>query len=159
MARSRLFDVSGNECRHSCSPANVALRPAIATSKAVRDAADARISSVRRWPPRQPSPATLLMSETGVTNSFGTHASSVQSGLSTPEACVPDETISSTYRHAVPLDRANVDTDQIIPKQFLKRVERTGFGQFLFYDWRFQPDGQPMPGFRLMNVDTVAAPS
>ena len=39
-----------------------------------------------------------------------------------------------------PLDRANVDTDQIIPKQFLKRIERTGFGQFLFHDWREQPD-------------------
>ncbi|HET9408855.1 MAG TPA: 3-isopropylmalate dehydratase small subunit [Candidatus Sulfotelmatobacter sp.] len=41
-----------------------------------------------------------------------------------------------------PLDRMNVDTDQIIPKQFLKRIERTGFGQFLFYDWRFTADGQ-----------------
>ncbi len=40
-----------------------------------------------------------------------------------------------------PLDRINVDTDQIIPKQFLKRVERTGFGEFLFYDWRFHPGG------------------
>ncbi|WP_146599806.1 3-isopropylmalate dehydratase small subunit [Novipirellula aureliae] len=39
------------------------------------------------------------------------------------------------------LDRANVDTDQIIPKQFLKRIERTGFGQFLFFDWRFLDDG------------------
>lgn len=39
-----------------------------------------------------------------------------------------------------PLDRANVDTDQIIPKQFLKRIERTGFGEFLFYDWRLDPD-------------------
>ena len=39
-----------------------------------------------------------------------------------------------------PLDRANVDTDQIIPKQFLKRIERTGFGQFLFNDWREDPD-------------------
>ena len=39
------------------------------------------------------------------------------------------------------MDRANVDTDQIIPKQFLKRIERTGFGQFLFYDWRFHDDG------------------
>ena len=37
----------------------------------------------------------------------------------------------------VAMDRANVDTDQIIPKQFLKRIERTGFGQFLFNDWRF----------------------
>jgi 3-isopropylmalate/(R)-2-methylmalate dehydratase small subunit len=42
----------------------------------------------------------------------------------------------------VPLDRANVDTDQIIPKQFLKRIERTGFGEFLFYDWRFLPNGE-----------------
>jgi len=41
-----------------------------------------------------------------------------------------------------PLDRANVDTDQIIPKQFLKRIERTGFGEFLFYDWRYLPDGK-----------------
>jgi 3-isopropylmalate/(R)-2-methylmalate dehydratase small subunit len=49
----------------------------------------------------------------------------------------------------VPLDRANIDTDQIIPKQFLKRVERTGFGQFAFYDWRFNPDGSANPGFIL----------
>jgi 3-isopropylmalate/(R)-2-methylmalate dehydratase small subunit len=48
-----------------------------------------------------------------------------------------------------PLDRANVDTDQIIPKQFLKRIERTGFGQFLFYDWRYAPDGRPNPSFVL----------
>ncbi|MGI9474141.1 MAG: 3-isopropylmalate dehydratase small subunit [Rubripirellula sp.] len=48
------------------------------------------------------------------------------------------------------LDRANVDTDQIIPKQFLKRIERTGFGQFLFYDWRFLDDGStPHPEFEL----------
>ena len=44
------------------------------------------------------------------------------------------------------LDRANVDTDQIIPKQFLKRIERTGFGQFLFYDWRFEDDGKTPKG-------------
>src|SRR5438552_11226261 len=48
-----------------------------------------------------------------------------------------------------PLDRANVDTDQIIPKQFLKRVERTGFGEFLFYDWRYHEDGSVCPGFEL----------
>jgi 3-isopropylmalate/(R)-2-methylmalate dehydratase small subunit len=48
-----------------------------------------------------------------------------------------------------PLDRANVDTDQIIPKQFLKRIERTGFGQFLFYDWRFSGDGQKIADFVL----------
>jgi len=48
-----------------------------------------------------------------------------------------------------PLDRVNVDTDQIIPKQFLKRIERTGFGQFLFYDWRFSPDGKQIGDFVL----------
>jgi 3-isopropylmalate/(R)-2-methylmalate dehydratase small subunit len=48
-----------------------------------------------------------------------------------------------------PLDRVNVDTDQIIPKQFLKRIEKTGFGQFLFYDWRFGADGKRNPDFVL----------
>ena len=47
------------------------------------------------------------------------------------------------------MDRANVDTDQIIPKQFLKRIERTGFGQFLFFDWRFMPNGTINPEFEL----------
>lgn len=47
------------------------------------------------------------------------------------------------------LDRANVDTDQIIPKQFLKRVERTGFGPALFHDWRYLPDGVLNPAFEL----------
>ncbi|MGD0546357.1 MAG: 3-isopropylmalate dehydratase small subunit [Terracidiphilus sp.] len=50
---------------------------------------------------------------------------------------------------AAPLDRANVDTDQIIPKQFLKRIERTGYGDFLFYDWRNNAAGQPDPAFVL----------
>ncbi|MBI2939914.1 MAG: 3-isopropylmalate dehydratase small subunit [Chloroflexi bacterium] len=50
---------------------------------------------------------------------------------------------------ALPLDRVNVDTDQIIPKQFLKRVERTGFGEFLFFDWRYLDSGQPNPEFEL----------
>src|ERR1700680_1269717 len=48
-----------------------------------------------------------------------------------------------------PLDRVNVDTDQIIPKQFLKRIERRGFGQFVFYDWRFAADGTKNPDFVL----------
>ena len=48
-----------------------------------------------------------------------------------------------------PLDRANVDTDQIIPKEFLKRIERTGFGEFLFYDWRRKPDRSLDPAFVL----------
>ena len=49
----------------------------------------------------------------------------------------------------VPLDRVDIDTDQIIPKQFLKRIEPTGFRQFLFFDWRFQDDGTPDPEFAL----------
>ncbi|MEO1614670.1 MAG: 3-isopropylmalate dehydratase small subunit [Planctomycetota bacterium] len=53
------------------------------------------------------------------------------------------------------MDRANVDTDQIIPKQFLKRIERTGFGQFLFFDWRYLDDGEtPNEDFEL-NQDAV----
>src|SRR5437764_15493037 len=48
-----------------------------------------------------------------------------------------------------PLERPNVDTDQIIPKQFLKRVERTGFGEFLFYDWRYTNEGALDPSFVL----------
>jgi 3-isopropylmalate/(R)-2-methylmalate dehydratase small subunit len=46
-----------------------------------------------------------------------------------------------------PVDRVNVDTDAIIPKQFLKRIERTGFGQFLFYEWRFDEEGNVNPEF------------
>jgi 3-isopropylmalate/(R)-2-methylmalate dehydratase small subunit len=58
----------------------------------------------------------------------------------------------------VPLDRANVDTDQIIPKQFLKRIERTGFGQYLFYDWRYEADGEPNMLFE-PNADRYAGAS
>jgi len=50
---------------------------------------------------------------------------------------------------AAPLDRTNVDTDQIIPKQFLKRIERTGYGDFLFFDWRRTASGDPDPSFVL----------
>ncbi len=50
---------------------------------------------------------------------------------------------------ATPLDRVNVDTDQIVPKQFLKLVSRTGFGRYLFYDWRFDRDGNPRKDFVL----------
>jgi 3-isopropylmalate/(R)-2-methylmalate dehydratase small subunit len=52
---------------------------------------------------------------------------------------------------AAPLDRTNVDTDQIIPKQFLKRIERTGYGEFLFFDWRRTESGDPNPEFELNN--------
>src|SRR5690625_2077269 len=59
------------------------------------------------------------------------------------------EPIKSHTGLVYPLQRANVDTDQIIPKQFLKRIERTGFGQFLFYHWRFDDDGNKRPDFTL----------
>ena len=49
----------------------------------------------------------------------------------------------------VVIDRANIDTDQIIPKQFLKRIERSGYGQYLFYDWRFNSDDTPRSDFVL----------
>lgn len=58
----------------------------------------------------------------------------------------PFENVTSII---APLDMANVDTDQIIPKNFLKRIERTGFGEFLFYDWRFNEDGSENPDFVL----------
>jgi 3-isopropylmalate/(R)-2-methylmalate dehydratase small subunit len=58
----------------------------------------------------------------------------------------PFRTVTSI---AAPLDRANVDTDQIIPKQFLKRIERTGYGEFLFFDWRRAASGDPNPEFEL----------
>jgi 3-isopropylmalate/(R)-2-methylmalate dehydratase small subunit len=58
----------------------------------------------------------------------------------------PFKTLTSL---AAPLDRANVDTDQIIPKQFLKRIERTGYGDFLFFDSRQAPDGKPIAEFVL----------
>jgi len=50
---------------------------------------------------------------------------------------------------ATPIDRVNVDTDQIVPKQFLKLVSRAGFGKYLFYDWRFDKDGNPRQDFVL----------
>src|SRR5688500_5397062 len=57
--------------------------------------------------------------------------------------------VNTVERPVAVLDRADVDTDQIIPKQFLKRVERTGFGEFLFFDWRYREDGSPNPEFEL----------
>jgi len=50
-----------------------------------------------------------------------------------------------------PLDKVNVDTDQIVPKQFLKLIQKTGFGKFLFYDWRYDDAGKPKSDFVLNN--------
>jgi 3-isopropylmalate/(R)-2-methylmalate dehydratase small subunit len=55
------------------------------------------------------------------------------------------------------VDRVDVDTDQIIPKQFLKRVERTGYGAYLFNDWRYRPDGSPNPEFELNRPELEGA--
>ena len=57
----------------------------------------------------------------------------------------------------VAMDRANVDTDQIIPKQFLKRIERTGFGEFLFWDWARKEDGSLNPDFELNRPEAKGA--
>lgn len=57
----------------------------------------------------------------------------------------------------VAMDRANVDTDQIIPKQFLKRIERSGFGEFLFWDWARLEDGSPHPEFELNRPEAQGA--
>ena len=62
------------------------------------------------------------------------------------------EKFKNVMSRPVPLNSAHVDTDQIIPKQFLKRIERTGFGQFLFFDWRFNDDGSPNEEFILNDL-------
>jgi 3-isopropylmalate/(R)-2-methylmalate dehydratase small subunit len=67
------------------------------------------------------------------------------------------EKFNTVESKACPLDMPNVDTDQIIPKNFLKRVERTGFGQFLFNDWRFKDDGSENPDFALNRVEHKGA--
>ncbi|MGI9585617.1 MAG: 3-isopropylmalate dehydratase small subunit [Acidimicrobiia bacterium] len=59
------------------------------------------------------------------------------------------EPVTEISGTAAPLPRANVDTDQIIPKQFLKRIERSGFGEFLFYDWSADAEGELDPDFVL----------
>lgn len=59
------------------------------------------------------------------------------------------EPVTIIKSKAIPLDMANIDTDQIIPKQFLKLIQRTGYGKYLFYDWRFDKNGKLKPNFVL----------
>ena len=66
----------------------------------------------------------------------------------------PVRTVTGTV---CPIDATNVDTDQIIPKQFLKRVERTGFGPFAFYEWRYDADGNPDPEFPMNQPEHAGA--
>jgi len=65
--------------------------------------------------------------------------------------------VSTITGQMAPLPRANVDTDQIIPKQFLKRVERSGFGPFLFYDWAYDHEGELIPDFVLNSPEYMDA--
>lgn len=67
------------------------------------------------------------------------------------------EPVSTITGTAAPLPRANIDTDQIIPKQFLKRVERSGFGEFLFYDWAADVEGELDPDFVLNKPEHAEA--
>ena len=59
--------------------------------------------------------------------------------------------VTTVRGKAIPLNRSNVDTDQIIPAVYLKRIEKTGFGEFLFDSWRRLPDREPNPDFELNN--------
>ena len=65
------------------------------------------------------------------------------------EAVTGMKAISKVEGRVAVLDRPDIDTDQIIPKQFLKRIERTGYGQYAFFDWRFDEEGNERPGFEL----------
>jgi 3-isopropylmalate/(R)-2-methylmalate dehydratase small subunit len=67
------------------------------------------------------------------------------------------EAVSVVSGTVCPLDRADVDTDQIIPKQFLKRVDRAGFGPFSFYDWRYGPDEEPVAEFPMNRPEHAGA--
>ena len=117
LARAGLLDVPRHEPRQAGAAASAARRPRTATSRAARAAAAAPTSSPPPSPPPPPSPA--------LRHSGGpAHEGRTQS-------------ITGT---AVPLDRTDVDTDQIIPSDWLKRVERTGFGKGLFSEWRDDRD-------------------
>src|SRR6476469_1834181 len=114
----------------TCSnPGSVARQRAIATSKAVRGPEAALIWSLPRWRSPRPSKAILSTSVTG------------------GNCCM--QPFTQLTGLVAPLDRVNVDTDQIIPKQFLKTIKRTGLREGLFFDWRKKKDGSPDPGFFL----------
>src|SRR6476660_3788936 len=114
----------------TCSnPVSAARQRAIATSKAVRGPGAALIWSLPRWRSPRPSKATSSTSVTG------------------GNCCM--QPFTRLTGHVAPLDRVNVDTDQIIPKQFLKTIKRTGLREGLFFDWRRQKDGSPDPSFFL----------
>ena len=67
------------------------------------------------------------------------------------------EPVTVVASNACPIDANDVDTDQIVPKQYLKRVERTGFGPFAFAEWRYEPDGTPKPDFPMNKPEHAGA--
>src|ERR1044071_781800 len=111
------------------SQESAAPRPAIVISKGARGPVAGHISCLRPWPSRPRSRDISSISETG--NRGPMQPFTTMTGL------------------VALLDRANVDTDQIIPKQFLKTIKRTGLREGLFYDWRKHKDGSPDPTFFL----------
>ena len=132
VAPRRLLDVPRHEPGHPRLPASAAPRRRTGTSRAARAAAAARTSSA----PQMAAAAAL-------------HGHFVD--VRTLDARGGDgmKALRSVTGRVAVLDRPDVDTDQIIPKQFLKRIERTGYGEFLFYDWRYDEDGNERPGFEL----------
>src|ERR1700733_14499791 len=115
----------------SSAPGSAARRPRTATSRAARARAAAPTSSARRWRSPRRSPAVSPTSGSS-RETCGRH---VRGGRG-EDAVREFRRVTGTV--AV-LDRADIDTDQIIPKQFLKRIERSGYGQFLFFDWMKDP--------------------
>ena len=159
MARGRLQHVPGHESRQARAGPALRRRPAIATSRAGRARAAARTWSRPPWPPPPPWPAISSISANGSTSRSAVR---IQSCTGRLELALPrtEHHHATLHQHTglvLPLDRPNVDTDQIIPKQFLKRIERTGFGQFLFFDWRFRDDGSDNPEFELNRPEYAGA--
>src|SRR6476659_9846243 len=127
------------------NPESDARRPAIGTLKGGKAPADARISYRRPWRLPQQSKDILSTSGPGLKR-----APNFVLGLSSFLIKSYNMQSFTTLTGIVaPLDRVNVDTDQIIPKQFLKTIKRTGLREGLFYDWRKKKDGSPDPEFFL----------
>ena len=140
VARARLQHVPRHEPPTSSPPANAAPPPATATSKAARAAAGrTHHSSAPKWPQPPPSPATLHRHPPVAQHRPQPLTRTQRNARRRRFALmIPINVLTST---AAPLPLPNIDTDQIIPKQFLKRIERTGYGDFLFYDWRRIQEG------------------
>ena len=129
-----LLDVPRHEPGHPL-PGERCASTSNRTSKGARAVAAARTSSARRWP--QPR----------------AHGHFVDVRPLEREPCLGMKPLRKVHGRVAIIDRPDVDTDQIIPKQFLKRIERTGYGEFLFNDWRFDENGDERPGFELNRAE------